>query len=220
LHESSAPRGALTVSTVFLYCGAMTDEAAAPKPDERSGAEPAEAAAAPAPGEAATAPPTVEGGPQPGTEELTPEQRYPKPRPKDEPEKVVQVRSTIETRLSAMFERYLVDEHGNYVLGLETARVFVVPTWLESGATVVRVFAITNLDVPVTADLTTYLLAKNLDFVFGGFALDVDNGAVWFNHNVLGDFMAPEEIKGRFGGRLYVETPDEAVPTPATPGYL
>jgi hypothetical protein len=148
------------------------------------------------------------------------------------------VRGVIEGKLEAMFERYLVDQHGNYVLGLETARVFIVPTWLENGATVVRVFAITNLDVPVTADLTSFLLAKNLDFVFGGFALDVDNGAVWFNHNVLGDFMAAEEleatisavahtanqfddeIKGRFGGRLYVETPTEAVPTPATPGYL
>jgi hypothetical protein len=173
-----------------------------------------------------------------GEGKLSPEQRYPKPRPKDEPDKVVGVRTTIETRLSAMFERYLVDEHGNYVLGLETARVFIVPTWLENEATIVRVFAITNLDVPVTAELTTYLLAKNLDFVFGGFALDVDNGAVWFNHNVLGDYMSPEEleatlsavaqtanqfddeIKSRFGGRLYVETSDQAVPTPATPGYL
>jgi hypothetical protein len=173
-----------------------------------------------------------EAGPPP------PEDVHPKPRPKGEPDKVVEVRAIIEGKLADMFERYLVDQHGNYVLGLETARVFIVPTWLENGATVVRVFAITNLDVPVTADLTTYLLAKNLDFVFGGFALDVDNGAVWFNHNVLGDYMAAEEleatlsavahtanqfddeIKNRFGGRLYVETPDEAVPTPATPGYL
>jgi hypothetical protein len=113
-----------------------------------------------------------------------------------------------------------------------------VPTWLESGSTVARVFAITNLDVPVTAELTRYLLAKNLDFVIGSFALDADNGAVWFNHNVLGDHVSPEEleatlaavaqtanefddeIKGRFGGRLYVETPDAAVPTPPAPGYL
>jgi hypothetical protein len=205
----------------------MPDEAATPQPTE-----PTTTSA----GETEPEAPKGSSGPAPG--EAAPGEAYPKPRPEGEPEKVVEVRGVIEGKLQAMFERYLVDQHGNYVLGLETARVFIVPTWLENGATVVRVFAITNLDVPVTAELTSYLLAKNLDFVFGGFALDVDNGAVWFNHNVLGDYMAAEEleatlaavahtanefddeIKSRFGGRLYVETPDEAVPTPATPGYL
>lgn len=161
-----------------------------------------------------------------------------KPRPAGEPPTVVKLRDMIEAKLGEMVDQYLVDEHGNYVLGIESARVFVVPTWIENGAAVIRVFAITNLNVPVTADLTKYLLEKNLEFVFGGFALDAGEGAVWFNHNLLGEFTAPEqleatlaavaqtanqfddEIKGRFGGRLYVETPDEAVPTPDTPGYL
>jgi hypothetical protein len=164
--------------------------------------------------------------------------KHPKPRPKGEPEKVVKLRELIEAKLSEMLELYLVDDHGSYLFGLDSARVFVVPTWLENGSTICRVFAITNLDVPVTAELAGYLLGKNLEFVFGGFALDQANGAVWFNHNLLGDFIAPQEleatlaavaetanrydgeIKERFGGRLYVETPDESVPTPATPGYL
>jgi hypothetical protein len=150
---------------------------------------------------------------------------------------VVALREMIETKLAGL-GGYLVDNHGNYVLGLQTARTFVVPTWLENGATVVRVFAITNLAVPVTAELTQWLLAKNLEFVFGAFALDVENGAIWFNHNLLGEFAAPEEleatiaavietanrfddeIKTRFGGRLYVEGTADAVPPPAAPGYL
>lgn len=162
----------------------------------------------------------------------------PKPRPKGEPEKVTAVRELIEGKLGEMVDGYAADEQGNYVLGIASARVFIVPTWLENGASVVRVFAITNLDVPVTAELTSYLLEKNLEFVFGGFALDVGHGAIWFNHNVLGDFMAPEEIeatiaavaqtadrfddeiKSRFGGRLYVENPESAVPSPTSPGYL
>jgi hypothetical protein len=212
----------------------MPDEAVSPKPEENPAAP-----AAPSGGEAQPAPPAQPDAQEPPSDDQAPApDAYPKPRPQGEPDKIVEVRGVIESKLEAMFERYLVDQHGNYVLGLETARVFIVPTWLENGATVVRVFAITNLDVPVTAELTSYLLAKNLDFVFGGFALDVDNGAVWFNHNVLGDYMAAEEleatlsavahtanqfddeIKGRFGGRLYVETPTESVPTPATPGYL
>ena len=166
------------------------------------------------------------------------ESSVPTPRPAGEPDAVVKLREKIESSLSAMVDGYAADEHGNYVLGLESARVFVVPAWVEGDKTVIRVFAITNLDVPVTADLTQYLLEKNMEFVFGGFALDVENGAVWFNHNLLGDFVAPEEleatmaavahtadqfddeIKGRFGGRLYVEAPEEAVPSPAVPGYL
>jgi Putative bacterial sensory transduction regulator len=162
----------------------------------------------------------------------------PKPRPKGEPEGVVKIREVIEGKLAQLVDKYFVDEHGNYVLGIESARVFIVPTWVENGSTVIRVFAITNLDVPITPELTTWLLEKNLEFVFGGFALDASEGAVWFNHNMLGDFAHPEaleatlaavtqtadqyddEIKSRFGGRLYVETKDQAVPTPATPGYL
>ena len=164
--------------------------------------------------------------------------KLPKPRPKGEPEGVVKLRELIESKLAEMVDEYFTDEHANYVVGIASARVFVVPTWVENGATIIRVFAITNLDVPVTAELTSYLLQKNLEFVFGGFALDGKAGAVWFNHNLLGDFAHPEqleatlgavastadqfddEIKTRFGGRLYVEAPDHAIPTPATPGYL
>ena len=164
--------------------------------------------------------------------------KLPKPRPKGEPEKVQKLRELIESKLAEMVDLYFSDDHGNYVLGIASARVFIVPTWIENGATIVRVFAITNLDVPVTPELTQWLLKKNLEFVFGGFALDTEAGAVWFNHNMLGDFAHPEqleatlaavaqtadqyddEIKERFGGRLYVETPDESVPIPDTPGYL
>ena len=181
---------------------------------------------------------TTGAPPMEGTRPTEGADKLPKPRPKGEPEAVVKNRELIEGKLAEMVDRYFVDEHGNYVLGLASARVFIVPTWLENGATIIRVFAITNLDVPVTPELTSYLLEKNLEFVFGGFALDVDAGAVWFNHNMLGDFAHPEqleatmaavahtadqfddEIKTRFGGRLYVESKDESIPAPAMPGYL
>jgi hypothetical protein len=162
----------------------------------------------------------------------------PKPRPDGEPDGLVKVREAIEAKLTELVGTYAVDPNGSYVIGLESARVFVVPSWLEDGTTVARVFAITNLDVPVTAELTSYLLSKNLEFVIGAFAIDVENGAVWFNHNLMADHMSPDElemtlgavaqtaddyddeIKGRFGGRLYVEASDKAVPAPASPGYL
>ena len=177
------------------------------------------------------------------TDEATPadagaSETYPKPRPADEPAKVVELRELIETKLADILEAYGVDGKGSYIFGLDTARIFVVPAWLKDERTVVRVFAITNLDVPITSQLTAYLLEKNLDFVLGSFALDADAGAVWFNHNLLGEYLAPDEleatlvavaqtanqlddeIKERFGGRLYSEDPSAAVSPPHTPGYL
>ena len=151
---------------------------------------------------------------------------------------MTKLRETIETQLAGMTEAYDVDENGSYVLPLQTCPAFVVPTSIPDGPPVVRIFAITNLGVPVTAELTSYLLSKNLDFVFGAFGVEAEDGAVWFVHNILGEYLDPQEleaslgavattadeysqeIKDRFGGRLYKEAADEALPTPPTPGYL
>lgn len=144
----------------------------------------------------------------------------------------------IEGKLSELLDQYVVDNHGNYVFRFDSVLIYVVPAWLSSGATVIKVFAVTNLDVRVTPELTSFLLARNLEFVLGAFALDESRGAIWFNHNLLGEFTAPDEleatlgavaqtankfddeIKDRFGGRLYSEGPDEKVPPPVAPGYL
>ena len=175
------------------------------------------------------------GGPRP---ESGDEERFPRPRPDGEPASMVKLRELIEAKLQEILEGYTVDPRGSYVFGLESARVFVVPAWLPDERTVVRVFAITNLDVPVTAQLTSYLLEKNLEFVLGSFALHADEGAVWFNHNLLGEFMVPDEleatlaavaqtanelddeIKTRFGGRLFAEAPSDTISPPHAPGYL
>lgn len=166
------------------------------------------------------------------------EESHPKPRLEGEPETMTKLRETIETQLAGMIESYDVDENGSYVLPLQTCPAFVVPTSIPEGPSVVRIFAITNLGVPVTAELTSYLLSKNLDFVFGAFGVEIEDGAIWFVHNILGEYLDPQEleaslgavattadeysqeIKDRFGGRLYKEAPDEALPTPPTPGYL
>ena len=166
------------------------------------------------------------------------EDSYPKPRPEGEPAHVLLQREKIEKTLEQLYDSYGVNRQGMYVLGLETACVFIVPTWLDDDTTVIRLFAITNLDLPVTSELMEYLLTKNLEFVFGAFALDSDRGAVWFTHNLLGEFAAREEfeaalaavaetvdehdneIKARFGGRLYTDAPERSVPAPAVPGYL
>lgn len=163
--------------------------------------------------------------------------KHPKPRPEGEPEAVLKIRELIEDELAKLVDVYW-EQGGSYVLAYQSARVWVVPAWLESGATVIRVFSITNMGVEVSEELTSYLITKNLDFLAGAFALDQDAGAVWFNHNLLGEFVMPDElqativmisetadkfddeIKAKFGGRLYSEGPEESIPPPHTPGYL
>ena len=216
----------------------MRQEEARPETDDPAPAEGGQATPAEASG-------TGEGvaaeAPAPAAEGDSGEQgseRYPKPRPPDEPAKVVELRGLIEGKLADILEAYGVDAKGSYIFGLDTARIFVVPAWLKDERTVVRVFAITNLDVPVTPQLTAYLLEKNLDFVLGAFALDATAGAVWFNHNLLGEYIAADEleatlvavaqtanaldneIKELFGGRLYSEDSSATVSPPHTPGYL
>lgn len=224
LHVRSVPRGARIVlmgaAIVSLYCGPMPQKKRTAKKNE-----------------VAKVGGTEKGSPPIETPPDTSE-RYPKPRPKGEPGAVVELRELIEGKLEEMVERYFVDPRGSYVIGLDSARVFVIPAWLKNEATVVRVFAITNMDVPVTSELTSFLLARNLDFVLGAFALDADQGAVWFNHNLIGEFLAPEEleatlaavaetanqmddeIKKQFGGRLYSEKPTDKISPPHSPGYL
>ncbi|HEX3327331.1 MAG TPA: YbjN domain-containing protein [Actinomycetota bacterium] len=172
------------------------------------------------------------------TSALKEQELHPSPRPPGEPQAATRVREMIEATLAGMIDRYVIDDFGSYVFGFDSARVFVVPTWVEEGPCVIRVFAITNMDVPLSGALTSYLLEKNLEFVFGGFALDAPRGAVWFNHNLLGEFTTPEAFEAtvaavaetaneyddiicnRFGGRLYTDETSRSVPTPATPGYL
>ena len=64
-----------------------------------------------------------------GTRPAEGDGKLPKPRPKDEPDKVVELRGLIEAKLAELVDQYFVDEHGNYIVGIASARVFIVPTW-------------------------------------------------------------------------------------------
>jgi Putative bacterial sensory transduction regulator len=181
--------------------------------------------------------PPEDRGNKPSSSQAT-KDSFPHPRPPGEPETVTKLREKIEAKLAELLDEYVVEDKGSYVFRFDSALIYVVPAWLKDETSVVKVFAVTNLDVPVTPQLTAFLLARNLEFVLGAFALDESHGAIWFNHNLLGEFTAPEEleatlgavaqtankfddeIKAQFGGRLYSEEPDEKVPPPTTAGYL
>jgi hypothetical protein len=137
------------------------------------------------------------------------------------------LREKLEGYLAEHFGTYVVDRDGDFHVDYESARVFVCPRDWQGKRTVVSIFSVTNVDVPITEELTHFLVAENLSLLFGHFALrDAENeplGDVWFAHTLLGDFLDADElvtalssvartankyddiIKARFGGRLYTE---------------
>lgn len=138
---------------------------------------------------------------------------------------IEELRGKLESHLSENFGQFTVDGEGDFVVEYESARVYICPrTWSDNGDhTVVQLFSVTNVDVPVTRELTDFLSTENLSLLFGHFALNEKDRSVWFGHTLLGDYLDAEEIvtalsavaraankyddliKDRFGGRLFTE---------------
>ncbi|MCE1248849.1 MAG: YbjN domain-containing protein [Firmicutes bacterium] len=115
------------------------------------------------------------------------------------------------------------DSEGDFLIEYETARIMVCPrTWSE-GKTIVKVFSITNLDVPESPALFEFIAKENFRLLIGHFSYDEDNLAVWLEHVLLGEEINKESlmtvittiailadrfdnvIKQKFGGILYTE---------------
>ena len=166
--------------------------------------------------------------------------RSPGRRPTGAETDVATARAQVEQVLGAMFPSVEALPEGAYAVDAGSVRVFVGLRASE-GPLLVRVFSLTNVDVPVEAALTTFLLDANREMPLGRFSLDVARRSVWLDH-VLGadelDVALPrtvaaiaqnadrydDEIKRRFGGRTFREegSPVEAVAaeTGMAGGYL
>ncbi|MCZ7536617.1 MAG: YbjN domain-containing protein [Acidimicrobiia bacterium] len=148
--------------------------------------------------------------------------------------------------LSKLLEpnKFEVDSDGDFTFPFKSTRVWVAPRGLPGGPLVVRVFAVTNVDIDPTPALGLFLSETNFALAFGRFALDAPRRAVWFEETLLGDFVADEEltfvvqivastadqfddrIAAAFGGRVF-NSPESAgaaeeVPSekPGAAGYL
>ncbi|MEX2644844.1 MAG: hypothetical protein WD249_01150 [Gaiellaceae bacterium] len=133
------------------------------------------------------------------------------------------LRGTISRYLQESFGSYDVDADGDFALRRGSTVTWIRPLPWADGQTIVRIWAITNLDVRVDGELTRFLATESGRFVFGGFHLDEERRAVLFGHTLLGDFLSRKEladaveavgstadhyddqIKARFGGRIFAE---------------
>ena len=144
----------------------------------------------------------------------------------EESEAVATLKQTLQDHLMEAFGTYQVDRDGDFVIQQPgvSAVTYVRPTdWVE-GQTLVRVFSFTNVDMRVDQELTKFLVTTNANLIFGAFFLDEDAPRVGFRHTLLGDFLQRKElevavravvstaeeyddqIKERFGGRLFTES--------------
>jgi hypothetical protein len=136
---------------------------------------------------------------------------------------VEELRRRLERYLDELFGGHQTDPEGDYVVPFGSALAFLRPIEIYGGQTAVRVWAITNVDVPVTDELTRFVATENGKLVFGVLSVDEQRGAVLLGHTLLGEFLNREElkvavaavatvadgyddeIKSRFGGRLFTE---------------
>jgi hypothetical protein len=126
---------------------------------------------------------------------------------------------------------------GGYAVDAGSVRVFVNVRPVDASV-LVRVFAITNVDVQVDGDLPRFLLGLNFSLALGRFSLDAGKRAVWFDHVLTADQLDDgtlartvaavastadkydDELKERFGGRTFREegSPVELAATADGPG--
>jgi len=71
----------------------------------------------------------------------------------------------------------------------------------------VRVFAITNVDVTISPELGLFLARLNFGLMFGRFALNTERRSIWFDETLLGEHFSDEEL--RFTVRVVASTADE-----------
>ena len=112
-----------------------------------------------------------------------------------------EVRELVQRELTKLVGRIELDEDGDFSFTYDSARVFVgvKPYELKKGvqSAVVSIFSITNVDVPVSAELYRYLALRSGDYLFGSLSA-VENGStarIIFKHTLLGDYLDPDEIE-------------------------
>jgi hypothetical protein len=137
-----------------------------------------------------------------------------------------QVREKAQRILTDALGTVQVDGDGDFVIQEESAVTFVrVADWDDEN-TVVRVWSIMAVDVPLSDELFRWAATEGQDFLFGSCSViegDDGTGEVHFTHHLLGDFLDPDElilataavaatanglddlVKARFGGRLFTD---------------
>ena len=123
-------------------------------------------------------------------------------------QKLAVVRKRTEEILTRLIEKTPEqDSDGDFALPIGDVQVTVAPRALPGGPVVVRVFAVTNVNVPVVPELGLFLARLNFSLMFGRFALDTEHNSIWFDEMLLGEQFRETEL--RFAVEVVASTADE-----------
>lgn len=138
------------------------------------------------------------------------------------PAEVAELRGRVARFLGDQFGSAPTDDVGDFMVAIGEAVVWIRAE-AQAGRTIVRVWAITNVEMRADAELGRFMLEANARLPFGGLRLDQSRPAVVFADALLGDYLNRPElsvtvaaaaatmveyaprIKQRFGGRLFTE---------------
>jgi hypothetical protein len=141
---------------------------------------------------------------------------------------VLAVKDKVQRYMVDLFGGVQVDRDGDFTMRHGSTQVWVSVAPFHEANTAVRVFSITNLEVPATPELFHHVATRG-SYPFGHLRCSEQDGKVmiYFGHTLLGEFLDPDEfkvalffvagiaeglddeIKAKFGGRLFHEgTPD------------
>jgi hypothetical protein len=107
------------------------------------------------------------------------------------------VRDRVQRILTRLLGSVQVGADGEFSFDYESTRVFIrVEPWQDQ-ATIVSVYAITNIDVPSSLELFRFVAGENTWFFGHLAAQEVQDGKVTvvFRHTLLGDYLDPEELR-------------------------
>jgi hypothetical protein len=132
-------------------------------------------------------------------------------------------RRRLEEQLREIGIPYGIDRDGDIAIPYANTTTFL-RAFDQAGRPVVKIWAITNVDVPISDELTRFLLTENATLAFGGFQAD-ESGRVGFSHTLLGGELLQRReletaltvvvatadryndvIKARFGGKRFGES--------------
>jgi Putative bacterial sensory transduction regulator len=137
-----------------------------------------------------------------------------------------ETRDRVASMLASMVGRVELDAGGELSFAYESTRIYVNVRPFGEDASVVNVYAITNVDLTPSPELYEFVATHSGDWVFGHLAMEQtdDKAAVLFRETLLADFLdqaelqtavaavattadqVDDQIKEKFGGRLATET--------------
>lgn len=102
------------------------------------------------------------------------------------------LRSVIEEILSDCFDRWQVDDDGDYFVDKGRVRVYITPIDWGDGDTLLKIWTLAAYDVDGSKKLMAYLNDLNRRSIFGAFYYQ--HGMVYVSQTLIGNALDPEEL--------------------------